>query len=149
MYGIVDKSWRKGLQNHVESKEKQAEVYTITFVFSSRGKCWFILTKTATVISWPMDSDEGDKMSKLLEYFQREYVQRVEQWAPCYRSRSLVNTNITLEAFHCLIKVCYLERKQNRRVDYLLHVLLKVASGTRFLKGCTKTEKGKSSYALM
>ena len=23
----IDKSWRKGLQNHVESKEKQAEVY--------------------------------------------------------------------------------------------------------------------------
>lgn len=92
-------------------------------------------------------SDEDNEMSKFLEYFQKEYVKRVEQWAPCYRDKSLVNTNMALEAFHRLIKVCYLEKKQNRRVDYLLHVLLKIARDKVFER-LQKTQKGKSSYRL-
>ena len=98
-------------------------------------------------MSWLFGSDKENEMSKFLEYFQREYVKRVEQWAPCYRDKSLVNTNIALKAFHQLIKVCYMEEKHNNRVDYLLRVLLKVAQDKVFER-LHKTQKGKSSYCL-
>ena len=58
-----------------------------------------------------------------------------------------VNTNMALEAFHCLIKVSYLEKKQNRRIDYLLHLLLKV-SRDKVFERFFKTQKGKSSHRL-
>ena len=31
------------------------------------------------------------------------------------------------EAFHRLLKTVYLHQKQNRRIDYLLHILLKIS----------------------
>ena len=91
--------------------------------------------------------DEDNGMSKFMEYFQKQYVRRVEQWAPCYRDKSLVNTNMAFEAFHRVIKVCYMEKKHNRRIDYLIHILLKVARDKVFER-LQKTHKGKSSYRL-
>ena len=44
-----------------------------------------------------------------------------------YRVRTVVNTNMHLEAFHRLLKVVYLGGKQNRRVDYLLSIIFKIA----------------------
>lgn len=47
----------------------------------------------------------------------------MKQWAPCYRVATVVNTNMSVEAFHHSLKTCYFEKKQNRRIDTLLHVL--------------------------
>ena len=77
----VDKSWRKGLQNHISSRAKQAEAYHHLRVLLSEGRteASFRL-RLQQFISWL--SNEED-FRTFLEYFQKEYVCRSEQWAPC------------------------------------------------------------------
>ena len=48
---------------------------------------------------------------------------------------------------HCLLKVVYFQQKQNRRVDALLNVLLKLSRDKAFER-LQKLEKGKSSYRI-
>ena len=83
----------------MESKEKQAEVYHHLRVLLGEADVGLFQLRLQQFISWLLDSKDNE-MSKFLEYFQREHVKRVEQWAPCYRDSSLVNTNMALEAFH-------------------------------------------------
>ena len=49
--------------------------------------------------------------------------------------------------FHRTLKVVYLEHKQNRRIDVLLHVLLKLSCDKVF-EQLTKMEKGKYSHRV-
>ena len=66
------------------------------------------------------------------QYLLTQYVSRVEQWAVCHRQHTMINTNMVLESFHRVLKVVYLNHKQNRRIDNLLHVLLKINRDTIF-----------------
>ena len=74
-------------------------------------------------------------------------MQRLKQWAPCYRASTTVNTNMALESFHRVLKVCYLQKKQNRRIDYLLHILLKISRDKVFDR-LQKSQKGKISHRI-
>ena len=65
----------------------------------------------------------------------------------CFRIGTPVNTNMSIESFHRLLKVVYLQGKHNRRVDHLLSVLLRIARDKVFDR-LTKTEKGKSTHRL-
>ena len=76
------------------------------------------------------------------KYFTVHYCNRVEQWASCFRVKTIINTNMFLEAFHRTLKVVYMQQKQNRRVDFLLHTLLKIVDQI------TKLEKGKFSHRI-
>ena len=69
------------------------------------------------------------------------YAQRTEGWAACHRSTTVVNTNMHIEAFHRLLKVVYLENKQNRRLDHLLCVLLRLSRDKTFER-IAKLHKG-------
>ena len=80
-----------------------------------------------------------------LQYFRNNYCNRVEQWATCYRLGTHANTNMFAEAFHRLLKMVYLHQKQNRRIDYLLHILLRI-SKDKVYKRLQKTHKGKYSH---
>ena len=138
----VDKSWRKGLQQHITDTTKQADVYHHLRVLLEEREVISFWQRLQQFISW---LSENEDLSSFLQYFQREYVKKAEQWAPCYRENCIVNTNMALEAFHRVLKVCYLEKKQNRRIDYLLHFLLKV-SRDKVFERFSKTQKGKSSH---
>ena len=81
------------------------------------------------------------------KYFTVHYCNRVEQWASCFRVKTIINTNMFLEAFHRTLKVVYMQQKQNRRVDFLLHTLLKIAKDKVFDQ-ITKLEKGKFSHRI-
>ena len=141
----VDKSWRKGLQRHISSRVRQAEVYHHLRVLLSEGKMEVSFRlRLQQFISWL--SNEED-LRIFLEYFQKEYVSRLEQWAPCYRIATVANTNMAVEAFHRSLKICYMEKKQNRRIDRLLHILLKIARDKVFER-VIKTQKGKMTYRL-
>ena len=52
-----------------------------------------------------------------------------------------------LESFHCLVKVVYFYQKQNRRIDALLSILLKLSRDKAFER-LQKLEKGKNSYRV-
>ena len=52
-----------------------------------------------------------------------------------------------LESVHRILKVVYLLQKQNRRIDFLLSTLLKIAHDKVF-EQLTKLEKGKHSHRV-
>ena len=58
-----------------------------------------------------------------------------------------MNTNMHLESFHRLLKVVYmdLEGKQNRRLDHLISIILKVARD-KGIERLQKLHKGKYSH---
>ena len=70
-----------------------------------------------------------------------------QQWATSFRSGSTVNTNMFLEAFHRVLKVVYLHHKNNRRIDFLLTTLMKIARDKAFER-ILKLEKGKSTHRI-
>ena len=80
-------------------------------------------------------------------YFKSYYAKRCEQWAYCYRAGTPVNTNMTIESFHRLLKVVYLDSKHNRRIDHLLSVLLKIARDKAFER-LIKYKKGKLYHRI-
>ena len=61
------------------------------------------------------------------------------------RATGLVNTNMHLESFHRLLKVVYLQGKQNRRLDHLISIVLKVARDKGFER-IKKMHKGNISH---
>ena len=50
-----------------------------------------------------------------------------------------------LESFHCLLKIVYFDSKYNRRVDHLIHMLLKLSRNLVFER-INKLEKGKITH---
>ena len=58
-----------------------------------------------------------------------------------------MNTNMSVESFHRLLKVVYLEGKHNRRIDHLLSTLLRIARDKVYDR-LIKTEKGKSTHRI-
>ena len=138
----IDKSWKRGILSHISNKTKHKEVYHHLRVLLEEGDEASFRLRLQQFMSW-LSSDPD--LCTFLQYFQREYAKRSEQWAPCYRIATVVNTNMAIEAFHRLLKVCYMEKKQNRRVDKLLHLLLKVARDKIFER-FLKTQKGKTTY---
>lgn len=52
-----------------------------------------------------------EDLSDFLEYFQKEYAKRIEQWAPRYHIATVVNTNMAVESFHHVLKACYMRDK--------------------------------------
>ena len=95
-------------------------------------------------LSW---LSEDESLSPFLDYFQKQYVKRLEQWAPCFRGSTPVNINMALEAFHRVLKVCYMEKKQNCRLDHL-HLLLKINRDKVFDR-IQNTQIGNLSHALV
>ena len=140
----VDKSWRSGMQQHVKTSSKQAEVYHHLRVLLQEGSEGGFRLRLQQFLSW---LSEDESLSPFLDYFQKQYVKRLEQWAPCFRGSTPVNTNMALEAFHRVLKVCYMEKKQNRRLDHLLHLLLKINCDKVFDR-IQKTQIGKLSHRI-
>ena len=64
---------------------------------------------------------------KFYDYFCTHYVGKTSKWATCFRVGTIVNTNMFVESFHHLLKVVFLGNKQNRRVDHLVHTILRIA----------------------
>ena len=69
----------------------------------------------------------GNKYSNFHQYFNTQYVTKVKEWATCFRIGTIVNTNMFVKSFHHLLKVNYLNNKQNRHGDRLIYVLLHIA----------------------
>ena len=62
------------------------------------------------------------------------------------RSYAGIITNM-IESFHRKLKVCYLHKKQNCRIDALLHTLIRIAQDL-FFECMIKQEKGKQTHAI-
>ena len=69
----------------------------------------------------------NDRYEDFYKYFNMYYVPHIKEWATCYRVGTIVNTNMFVESFHRVLKVVYFNNKQNRRVDHLIHTLLRMS----------------------
>ena len=97
-----------------------------------------------SLITWML---EDSHFTTFCEYFQTYYAKRVEQWAYCYRVGTPANTNMCTESFHRLLKTVYFDGKQNRKIDQLLSILLRIARDKAYDK-LIKDEKGKLTYRM-
>ena len=84
-------------------------------------------------------------LNRFHAYFTTYYCSKIGMWAPCYRERSIVNTNMHLKNFHRLLKTVYMEGKHNRRIDQLLSILLCVARDKAYER-LIKVENGKVTH---
>ena len=105
----VDRSWRRSLQKHINTVCEQASVYHYLRVLLTEKDVNSFHQTLQQFISWLNDREELDSFR---HYFQKEYSKSVEQWAPCYRVKCSVNTNMALEAVHRVMKVCYMEKSK-------------------------------------
>lgn len=124
----VDKSWRKNL-NKIKSLTKQSEVYkacrTLMEImdidqFQNSLECFLAMCK------------DDDETTDFGIYFENYYSHRPKTWAFCYRHDLSLNTNMYLEAMHKKLKYCYMQGKQNRRVDRCIGLLMRFARDMMF-----------------
>ncbi len=122
----VDKSW---IISKIHDTQKQLEVYHQLRAMLELMDVGEFRLSLQHFVSWMLaDQDLLD----FAEYFQSWYCKRTEQWAYCFRTGTTANTNMTVEAFHRYLKVIYLDGKHNRRIDYLLSTLLRIARDKLF-----------------
>ena len=134
----VDRAWR-GAVNNIKDKEVAVTVYHNVRVLMEEtdvGRFKVMLQKTLRQLN------ECDTTQDFAKYFDTYYARRAEQWAACYRKSASINTNMYVESSHRILKYTYMRGRTNRRIDNLLHVLLKVSGDKGFERLC-KLEKGK------
>lgn len=64
-----------------------------------------------------------------------------------FQKSANINTNMYMESFHRTLKYVYMKGRINKRIDNLIHVLMKVSRDKAFERLC-KLEKGKISGRL-
>ena len=118
----VDRAWRKNLNEHIKNKQDLVETYhqlRTLLTETDKSKFHVLLQQFMSLIK--------QRFPSFYNYFSNTYAKRAPIWATCYRVGTVANTNMHLESFHRKLKVVYLGSKQNRRLDHLLHVLLKIS----------------------
>ena len=136
----VDRSWRKALNEFVDNKQSRIEIYhqmRVLLLEQSKTEFFLLLQKFMSQLH--------QNFFRYYEYFKRTYAKRPEQWATCYRIGCVANTNMFIESFHRLLKVVYLQSKQNRRIDDLLNTLCRIARDLVY-EDIRKEEMGKMSH---
>ena len=134
----VDRAWRSALHEHVSNKQTRVKIYHQ--LMENKESAFRLLLQQ--FISFLDDNEK-----RFCKYFKDNYCNRLEQWASYFRIGTVINTNMFVEAFHRTLKIVYLQQKQNRRIDFLLHTLLKLARDKVFER-LTKLEKGKYSHRI-
>lgn len=139
----VDRSWRKSLNELVAIQAERITIYHHLRTLLECNNIPDFQVLMQNFVSWLIDQGYTD----FCNYFQTYYCKRVIEWAFCYRGGSPLNTNMFVESFHRLLKVVYLQNKQNRRVDRLLNTLLTIAKDKAYER-LIKIEKGKSTHRV-
>ena len=138
----VDRAWRKSLNKLVSDTQIRGELYHhLRILLLEQDESGFRV-KLQQVVSYFLQIEP-----QFCDYFRREYISRVEQWATFGRVSAGVNTNMMLESFHRKLKVCYLGNKQNRRIDSLLYVIMRISRNLIF-ECFIKDEKGKITHRI-
>ena len=107
----IDRTWRKALAGTVRDKD-QIKIYNqLSILLNERDKAKFRITLQA-FLTYPQT-----KHTHLFAYFTSNYCSWLPQWAICYCTQMTINTNMYLESFHRVLKILYLNHKQNRRID--------------------------------
>ena len=136
----VDRAWCKALNKHVAAEDEKIALYHQLCVLMEETEEAAFARKLQQFMSLTHNN-----YSAVHQYFKNEYIPKVKEWATCHRIGTAVNTNMFLESFNRLLKVVYFDSKHNRRVDQLIHVLIKLSRNLVF-EQIVKTEKGKLTH---
>ena len=137
----VDRAWKDGLRRYVATREEQRDLYhhlKVMMMETNMAQFRQLLSQFLTLSIAP----------SFTNYFQSTYCSHIQQWATSYRLGTPMNTNLFSESFHRVLKIVYLQHKQNRRVDYLIYTLLKISRDKVFEQFC-KFEKGKTTHNII
>ena len=140
----VDRAWRKSLARHVKEIDDRSKIYHhLRVILLQQDEATFRL-KLQQTMSYLLEVQP-----RFCEYFQREFASpsRINLWATFERVNSGINTNMMIESFHRKLKVCYMMNKQNRRIDSLLNILIRISRDMVF-EYLLKKEKGKYTHRL-
>ena len=138
----VDRAWRKAIQEHLPDTDARINIYhhlRVILMEQQSETFQFLLQKFLSMLT--------DSHPDFYAYFLKQYAGRAEQWAACHRKSKFINTNMYLESFHRLLKVVYFEGKQNRRLDHLVNILLRVVRDKAFER-FQKLHKGKNTHRM-
>lgn len=125
----VDKNWRQNLNKIKGNTEKKALVYkTLRVLLQLTDINDFILYLEQVLKDLLEDSDTRE----FGEYFLRNYYNRPNSWAYCYRQGLGINTNMYLESLHKILKYIYLEGRKVKRLDKSINAVMKLARDSFF-----------------
>ena len=140
----MDRAWRNAIKGIID-KEIAALVYhniRVLLEESNPETFHIMLTKTLAQLN------ECAETKEFCKYFTIHYSKRAKEWAACYRKAANINTNMYIESFHRTLKYIYFKGRINKRIDNLIHILMKVSRDKAFDRLC-KLEKGKISARLV
>ena len=138
----IHRAWCKALREHVGSKDDQIGIYhTLCVLLQEHDESKMRMSLQAFL------TDLYSNQERFYLYFNSTYCSRVQEWATCYRKGCTANTNMFIESFHRVLKVVYLHHKQNRRVDFLLVMLMKISRNNTF-EWFRKLEIGKQTHRI-
>ena len=139
----VDRAWRKSLHELVPTQSERVTIYHHLRTLLQCDTILHFRILLQNFLSWLIENEHND----FCMYFQTTYCKRVEEWAFSFRDGTPFNTNMFVESFHRVLKVVYLENKQNRRIDRLLNTLLRIARYKAYER-LIKVEKGKTTHRM-
>ena len=138
----VDRAWRKALGRHVSDAAARAKVYHHLRVLLAEADEQHFMDFIQRFMSFLITMHP-----EFAGYFRTHYLNRIQEWSTCHRVGTLVNTNMHVEAFHRVLKYIYLNGKQNRRLDHLIHIMFKISRDKSF-EQIQKTHKGKITHRV-
>ncbi|XP_030017106.1 uncharacterized protein LOC115437873 isoform X2 [Sphaeramia orbicularis] len=139
----VDRQWRRKLKELIKDSKVQAETYTYLQLLQYEKKEGDFRKKLQEFLSWV-----SENAKPFHKYFTSTYVdnEKIKLWALCFRMGLIApNTNMNVDSFHRLLQDFCVGRKQNKRLDHLISVLLKTARDLVF-EHLIKSEKGKCTH---
>ncbi|KAK7460748.1 hypothetical protein BaRGS_00038826 [Batillaria attramentaria] len=124
----VDQAWRRQISMLIGSQDAQCTTYLYLKSLETMTDEAEFRQNLQQVLDYLNEVSQP-----FLNYFLETFVtgDKLCLWAGWSRIGSLANTNLYMfaEAFHRVLKDVYFGRRQNRRVDHLLHILLKLRQG--------------------
>ena len=104
----IDRAWRVNISSMIRDNKKHIAVCHQLCTLLEESFIVRFREMLQQSISWMLSDPH---LGRFCQYFQMWYCKRIEVWASCYRIGTLVNTNMSIESFHRLLKVVYLEGK--------------------------------------
>ncbi|XP_064462459.1 uncharacterized protein LOC135373125 [Ornithodoros turicata] len=143
----VRRAWSNKLNSTVKDERKRKEIEsTIDVLLQQKTEDAF--REKMTSFTEVLQIDESTHV--FLQYFEAYYMNRVEEWATCFRTECDISTNMKLESFHKVLKYLFLDKKANKRTDKLIHTLLAYSNWKQFdvLIGSSKGKTTKTMTAI-
>ena len=137
-HGASGQAWKNGIRRHVHSVTQQKHIYHFLRMF---------LMETNIPTFRKLLAQTQTQCRETAPPFELQVLQKPWAMGTLLKNRDTKNTNMYIKSFHCVLRIVYLQHKHNRRVDYLIYILLRIARDKAFDQ-LQKLEKGKLTHRI-